>query len=79
MYITQAAFGISYEFVKHGAHSVELSGRYTIEYIKKDGVMEDMYTNISDLASVAAARKAWVNNLHDSYNHYFNCGIKIMF
>lgn len=79
MYITQAAFGISYEFIKRGAHSVELSGKYTFEYIKKDGVMEDMYTNISDLASVAAARKAWVNNLHDSYNHYFNCGIKIMF
>ena len=79
MYVTQAAFGISYEFVKHGAHSVELSGRYTIEYIKKDGVMEDMYHNISDSASVANARNAWVNNLHDSYNHYFNCGIKIMF
>ncbi len=79
MYLIQAALALKYEFPRAGITHAELSGRYTFEYIKQDGVNADMYSANSGFTDAASSRAAWENALHDSYNHYFNCGIKITF
>ena len=80
MYVMQTSLGLSYEFIKRGLFSAEVSGGYAFEYIKNDGVTGQLYhSGLSNAADVAAARQIWISNLHDSYNHYFNCALKILF
>ncbi|MGP1458105.1 MAG: hypothetical protein ACTTKL_02195 [Treponema sp.] len=80
MYVMQASLGLAYEFVKKGLFSAEVSGGYTFEYVKNDGVTKEIYRGrVPNAADAAAARQNWISNLHDSYNHYFNCGIKFTF
>ncbi len=79
MYLIQAALSLKYEFPRAGIARAEISGSYTFEYIKQDGVNSAIYPANGGFADAAAARAAWANALHDSYNHYLSCGIKIMF
>ena len=90
MYTMQAGIDIEYTF---GSKStVSIFAGYTFEFIRNDGVDDGIYTgNYTNLkysteeekqasqAIVDSAHDQWKAHLHNSYNHYFRAGVKIIF
>ncbi len=80
MYIMQASLDFEYDFVMKKTHEVAVTFGYTFEYIENDGVDSPIYAGtFTTVEAVQAARKNWEEALHNSYNHYFNVGVKISY
>ena len=92
MYTMQAGIDVEYTFYSKKYSSVSIFAGYTFEFIKNDGVDDGIYTgNYKNLKySTEEEKKAaqdiidsdkelWKNHLHNSYNHYFRAGVKIIF
>ena len=80
MYIMQAGIDFSYSLLLKKTSQVSVTGGYTFEYIENDGVDKSIYSGTySDETEVLADKKIWIDNLHNSYNHYFRIGVKIIY
>lgn len=93
MYTMQASLDIEYQFKsKKNFAGVSFNLGYTFEFIKNDGVDEsiycgnysglmlDTYESLNKAVKLLDEEKAsWQSKLHDSYNHYFRAGVKIIF
>lgn len=80
MYIMQVGVDLEYSLLIKKSTEVSLCGGYTFEYIENDGVDKPIYSgSYSTKTEVEEAKTAWINNLHNSYNHYFRVGVKIVY
>ena len=86
MYIVQLGFDSSYEFFRNKAGALSLNFGYTFEYIHNAGVdaaiFKDVVKKVDDeilTNEIAAARKAWVEKLHDEFNNYFSLSVKYVY
>jgi len=80
MYIMQAGIDFSYSLLLKKTSQVSVTGGYTFEYIENDGVDKSIYSGTySNETEVLADKKIWIDNLHNSYNHYFRIGVKIIY
>lgn len=92
MYTMQAGINIEYTFYSKKYSKVSFGFGYTFEFIKNDGIDDGIYTgNYTNLAYTTeeekksteefldAEKEKWQKHLHNSYNHYFNAGVKISF
>lgn len=75
MYIVQAGFDVDWEiFRKQNVGAVSFGFAYMFEYVHNKGVDRPIYYGTD--TDPKAARKAWVDSLHDEYNNYFTISLK---
>lgn len=83
MYVWQADFDAQYSLPWQRFGRLTINAGYTFEYIKNNGVQNNMFTQgdvyTADEAGADAAYKAWKAKLHDDVNHYFKISFKYLY
>ena len=80
MYVIQAGVNAGYTLKIKNLVSLAFSTEYTFEYIRGDGVNQNIYPgSYSTAEEVQSALRMWRHSLHDSFNHYFTLGLKLQY
>lgn len=82
MYIWKANVDAAYTLPWQNFGRMTINVGYTFEFIKNNGVQNDMFPTgvyTADSAGLNAAYAAWKNNLHDDINHYFKISFKYLY
>jgi hypothetical protein len=91
-YTFQFGLDAVWELPRFNFGTVSLMAGYVFEFILNDGVDNQMYSRLPPHAiagntytqpeiedAINSQKKAWLNNLHNSFNNYFTVGMRIVY